>query len=121
MLTSDGPPLPADPSNSDSQPEQDRPPMSSKSVRCDIEGCAEAAVYKIAAPWSDGIFTELKTFGFACPDHIGAVFRGSEDRRKHYVPRPGENVGEIGIYKYEPGKRDKQLQRLSGLEENYRS
>ena len=38
-----------------------------------VGGQTQAAVYKIAAPWSDGIFTELKTFGFACPDHIGAV------------------------------------------------
>jgi hypothetical protein len=95
--------------------------MPSKSVHCSNAGCAEGAIYKIAAPWSDGVFTELKTFGFACADHLGPVFRGAETRRKHYVTHSGETVGDIGIYKYEPGKRDKHLQRLSGLEENYRS
>jgi hypothetical protein len=28
---------------------------------------------------------------------------------------------EIAIYRFEPGKRDRQLQRLWGLEENYRT
>ena len=95
--------------------------MPSKIVRCSVPGCEETAVYKIAAPWSDGVFTELKTFGFSCADHLGPVFRGAESRRKHYAAHGGETVGDIGIYKYELGKRDKQLQRLSGLEENYRT
>jgi hypothetical protein len=95
--------------------------MASKSVHCSVADCGETAVYKIAAPWSDGVFTELKTFGFACADHLGNVFRGAENRRKHYTAHSGESVGDIGIYKFEPGKRDKHLQRLSGLEENYRS
>ncbi len=95
--------------------------MASKIVRCSVAGCEETAAYKIAAPWSDGVFTELKSFGFACADHLGSCFRGAEDRKRHYEPTPGEAVGEIGIYKFEQGKRDKQLQRLSGLEENYRS
>jgi hypothetical protein len=95
--------------------------MQSKIVRCSVPGCEETAVYKIAAPWSDGVFTELKSFGFACPDHLGQIFREAEDRKKNYPPMPAETVGEIGIYKYEQGKRDRQLQRLSGLEENYRS
>ena len=95
--------------------------MASKTVRCTVEGCEEAAVYKIASPWSDGVFNELKSFGFACADHLGPVFRAAEGRRKAYQPSPGEAIGDIGIYKYEGGRRDKQLQRLSGLEENYRS
>jgi hypothetical protein len=103
------------------RPEQDRAPMASKSVHCADKDCSEAAVYKIAAPWSDGVFTELKTYGFACADHLGQVFRGAETRKKHYAAHAGETIGEIGIYKYELGKRDKQLQRLSGLEENYRT
>ncbi len=95
--------------------------MSTTVVRCSQPECNEIAAYKIAAPWSDGSFNELKTYGHACPDHLGAVFRTSEQRRQHYQPTPGETIEEIGIYKYEQGKRDKQLQRLWGLEENYRS
>ncbi|HEY2158489.1 MAG TPA: hypothetical protein VGH33_22855 [Isosphaeraceae bacterium] len=95
--------------------------MASKTIHCTDRNCSEAAVYKIAAPWSDGVFTELKTYGFACAEHLGPIFRGAEGRRKHYEAHSGETVGDIGIYKYEAGRRDKQLQRLSGLEENYRS
>lgn len=95
--------------------------MSMTLVRCSHGGCTEPATYKIAAEWSDGSFHELKTFGHACADHLGAVFRGAEQRRSGYVLSPGETVGEIGIYRYEQGKRDRQLQRLYGLEVNYRS
>jgi hypothetical protein len=90
-------------------------------VRCSLGGCREPAAYKIAATWSDGAFSELKGYGFACVDHLGPVFRDAEGRHLDYVPAPGESVEEIGIYKYEQGKRDRQLQRLWGLEENYRS
>jgi hypothetical protein len=90
-------------------------------VRCSMSGCHELATYKIAAPWSDGSFSELKTYGHACSDHLGCVFRDAEQRREAYQPTPGEVVEEIGIYRYEQGKRDRQLQRLWGLEENYRT
>jgi hypothetical protein len=63
----------------------------------------------------------LKTYGFACSEHLGTVFRAAEERRREYEPSPGEPVEEIAIYRYEQGKRDRQLQRLWGLEENYRS
>jgi hypothetical protein len=89
-------------------------------VRCSHPGCDLPAQYKLAAPWSDGAFSELKTYGHACSEHLGHVFRAAEDRREAYNPTPGENVEEIGIYLYEQGKRDRKLQRLWGLEENYR-
>jgi hypothetical protein len=95
--------------------------MSPTAVRCSLAGCEEPASYKIAAPWSDGSFWELKTYGHSCSDHLGPVFREAEERRRAYQPSPGETVEEIGIYRYEQGKRDRQLQRLWGLEENYRS
>ena len=90
-------------------------------VKCLIPECQEPASYKIAAQWSDGIFSELKSYGFACSDHLGAVFREAEQRREEYTPSPGESLEELAIYKFEQGKRDRQLQRLWGLEENYRS
>jgi hypothetical protein len=90
-------------------------------VRCGHPDCREPATYKIAAPWSDGSFSELKTYGHACADHLGPVFRQAEERRRAYRPSLGETVEDIGIYRYEQGKRDRQLQRLWGLEENYRS
>lgn len=90
-------------------------------VRCSLPHCFEAASYKLSAQWSDGNFSELKSYGFACSDHLSPVFRAAEARREGYESRPGEALEEIAIYKYEQGKRDRQLQRLWGLEENYRS
>lgn len=95
--------------------------MSRHAVRCSFEGCAEPAAYKIAARWSDGSFAELKTYGFSCSDHLGAVFHQAERRIQGYPAAPNESVEELAIYRYEAGKRDRQLQRLWGLEDNYRT
>jgi hypothetical protein len=95
--------------------------MSTIHVRCSMASCLEAATYKIASHWSGGSFSELKTYGFACADHLGPVFRAAEERQQAYQPSPGETIEEIAIYRFEQGKRDRQLQRLWGLEENYRS
>jgi hypothetical protein len=95
--------------------------MPTHTVRCSLPQCAEPASYKVAAPWSDGNFSELKTYGFACASHLGAVFRAAEERQESGPPPPGETVEELAIFRYEQGKRDRQLQRLWGLEENYRS
>ncbi|QEH33627.1 hypothetical protein OJF2_21310 [Aquisphaera giovannonii] len=90
-------------------------------VTCSHPYCSDAAAYKVASRWSDGTFSELKTFGFACPDHLEDVFREAEERILDYTLCPGEVIEEIAIYRFESGKRDRQLQRLWGLEENYRS
>ena len=90
-------------------------------VHCSHASCDERAAYKIASHWSSGTFSELRTFGFSCSEHLGEVFQDAEDRRLDYTPCPGEVVEEIAIYRFEPGKRDRQLQRLWGLEENYRT
>jgi hypothetical protein len=90
-------------------------------VLCSHPDCRQSASYKIAARWSDGQFAELKTYGFSCSEHLGPVFRESEQRRSDYNPSPGETIEELAIYRHEPGKRDRFLQRLWGLEENYRS
>ena len=97
------------------------PIMPTTVVRCTIDGCLEPAAYKVAAFWSDGSFTELKTYGFACCDHLGPVFRSAEERHRKAARNEGETVEEIAIYKFEQGKRDRHLQRLWGLEENYRT
>jgi hypothetical protein len=90
-------------------------------VHCSHPGCPEPAGYKIAARWSDGTISELKTYGFACSDHLGEVFQDAEERQIDYTLCPGEVIEEIAIYRYESGRRDRQLQRLWGLEENYRN
>ena len=50
-------------------------------VHCSSPGCAEPAAYKIAARWRDGTYSELKTYGFACSDHLGKVFQDAEERQ----------------------------------------
>jgi hypothetical protein len=89
-------------------------------VLCSHPSCPEPASYKIASRWSDGAVAELKTFGFACSDHLGEIFQDAERRLLDYTPCPGEVIEEIAIYRFEQGKRDRQLQRLWGLEESYR-
>jgi len=90
-------------------------------VRCAVASCDEPATYKIAAAWSDGQFSELKTYGLCCHAHLGTVFRAAAARRLASAAGSAESQDEIGIYRFEPGKRDRQLQRLWGLEENYRA
>jgi len=95
--------------------------LSRHEVHCSVEGCADPASYKIAARWSDGSFAELKTYGFACSEHLGRVFQEAERRQSGYRTAANESLEELAIYRYEPGKRDRQLQRLWGLEDNYRT
>jgi hypothetical protein len=95
--------------------------MNRTQVPCSHRDCTEPAAYKVAARWSDGRFSELKTYGFACSNHLADIFQDAEGRRLDYALCPGEAIEELAIYRYEPGKRDRQLQRLWGLEENYRA
>lgn len=90
-------------------------------VKCSEPECGEPAVYKVAAPWSDGQFSELKTYGLACREHIHDVLRSAEARWLDYEPVRGEVVQDVGIYIYEPGKFDRELQRDWDLEETLRS
>jgi hypothetical protein len=86
-------------------------------VRCSEDGCQEPAVYKIAAPWSDGRYWELKTYGFACAEHLRDVVRSAEIRWLDYEPVKDEAVHDIGIYRFEPGKGDRNLERDTDIEE----
>jgi hypothetical protein len=95
--------------------------MSATVVKCSMPGCQAPASHKVAAVWSDGRFSELKTYGHACAKHLGAIFRAAEERRAAYKPDPNEAVEEIGIYLYKNGWVECQLQRLGNSEEHYRS
>ena len=59
-------------------------------VTCSHESCREQAAYKIAARWTDGRLAELKTYGFACSEHLGNIFREPLDRQQHYTPGPAK-------------------------------
>lgn len=67
-------------------------------VRCSHSGCRSEASRKIAAPWKDGSFSELKTYGYACPDHSDAVLGYAQKRPKPGYFSPGETIGAIGVY-----------------------
>jgi hypothetical protein len=90
--------------------------MYSRDVRCGTKGCTHHAAYKIASPWTYGHFKELKSYGLACSDHFGDAFREAQRRRKLHELSVDETVGEIGLYRFEKGKHDRQLERLGGLE-----
>jgi hypothetical protein len=90
-------------------------------VRCSWPECREPAIYKVAAPWIDRCYSELKTYGFACVDHVEDVFRGAEARWLAYEPEPDERLQEIGIYCFEPGRSDRDLERDRALEKSLRS
>lgn len=67
-------------------------------VRCSNPGCRCEAEAKIAAPWKDGAFSELKTYGYSCPEHTEAVVAYAEKRPKPAHYPPGETVGPINSY-----------------------
>ena len=90
--------------------------MRRTTVQCEIPGCGEPATHKIAAPWSDGRFSELKTYGFACAQHVGEVCAKAEVRWLDYEPVPSESVGAIAIYRFEEGRGDRHLERDAEME-----
>ena len=87
--------------------------MYTKVAQCSVPECQEPATHKVAAPWTYGTFSELKTYGLACSDHPAPVLAGAQRRHKDYAVEPGETVEEIGVYRYERGKADSQLERIS--------
>jgi hypothetical protein len=88
-------------------------------VLCEISGCGAPARRKIAAPWSDGRFAELKTYGFACVDHVPDVCRLAAMRWLDYEPVKDEQVHRIGIFRLDEGKPDRLLVRDRDMEEAF--
>jgi hypothetical protein len=80
---------------------------------CSAPNCGQPAVYKVAASWSNGRSHELKNYGLACEAHRNSQFARAQLHRKGLVLAEGETVGEVGLYRLEPGKRDLQLVRLA--------
>jgi hypothetical protein len=83
--------------------------------------CDEAAEYKVAAPWSDELYQGLRTYGFACREHLRAVFQDAEVRWLEYEAVPEERVDELGVFRFEPCKGDRNLVRDHELESILRS
>ena len=76
-------------------------------VRCsDPERRGAPAKYKIAAEWTGGGFTELKTFGFADDECLAKVFKAAEERASRFKADDGEVLGEMRIYLLDPKRHD---------------
>jgi len=84
-------------------------------VRCDL--CDREAMYKVAAVWSDGLMSELKTYALACAEHVAELYERAQRRRGTYRPSAPEQIGVLGVYVLERGKRDRELRRARELEE----
>ena len=80
--------------------------------KCSAPNCNQPAVYKIAAPWSDGTSRELKNYGLACEAHRDSQLARGLLHRQGLVLAEGETVGQVGLYQLVPGKRDIELPRL---------
>jgi hypothetical protein len=85
-------------------------------VLCYTPGCGSPAAYKVAARWSDGVTSELKTYGLACESCLPAWFRRARERQAACRVAGGETLGAPGIYRVERGSRDQSLERLNDLE-----
>ncbi|WP_422931098.1 hypothetical protein [Singulisphaera sp. PoT] len=91
--------------------------METRTIPCSCPGCDKAAIYKIAARWSDGRFSELKTYALSCLDHFGPLYRRAIDQRSTYTQAPHEILGEVGIYRCGKGLKSDPSVRLRMLED----
>jgi hypothetical protein len=92
-------------------------PMPPYQLYCYTKDCKNPAQYKIAAKWSDGVVSELKTYGLCCDDCLSKWFLRGRERYQACKLIPGETLDPPGIYRLERGHRDQVLPRLSELEE----
>lgn len=91
-------------------------PMSPYPVVCYAPGCGAPAAYKIAARWSDGVTTELKTYALACAACLAAQFGAAGAKRVACRLAPGESLDAPGVYELRRGDRDRALTRRPDLE-----
>ncbi len=85
-------------------------------LTCYTRDCRNPAVYKIAARWSDGLTSELKTYGLCCAECLPHWFRESRQKQAACRLTAGEHLDPPGIYSLARGQRDRQLERLDDLE-----
>lgn len=85
-------------------------------VLCYEPGCTQAAEYKIAAQWSDGLTRELKTYGLTCAGHLRAWYVKSLQKQAACPRAEDETLEPPGIYRLNAQRADKQLERLPELE-----
>jgi|SRR5438128_11068446 len=91
-------------------------PMPPYPIYCYTKDCPNLAVYKMAARWSDGVTSELKTYALCCAECLPQWFRQSRATQAACRLAAGETLEPPGIYRLERAQRDQQLTRLPELE-----
>lgn len=76
---------------------------------CHVVGCQSGPRYKLAAPWTNGASSELKSYGLTCEEHLPERLARARASRAGLVLGEGEYVGEVAVYRFEPGRRDADL------------
>jgi hypothetical protein len=76
---------------------------------CSAARCQEAAIYKIAATWSDGTSRELKNYGLACERHREQELAAARRHHEGLRLAADEIVGPVSLYLLRPGCRDAEL------------
>jgi hypothetical protein len=85
-------------------------------VMCYGPGCQHEAVFKIAARWSDGVTSELKTYSLACPGCLPGLFRDASIRKAACRLAAGESLAQPQVFEMTRGRRDRELVRRKDLE-----
>jgi hypothetical protein len=91
-------------------------PMPPYQVFCSSKDCKNPAQYKIAARWSDGVVSELKTYGLCCEECVAKELARARESHNALRLIPGETLETPGIYQLQRGQRDQTLPRLTELE-----
>ena len=76
---------------------------------CDVEGCDQPAIYKVAAPWTDGTLKELRNYGVYCSCHSEGQLDRARDRQAKVKLGAGEKVGTMRLYELIEGRLDTEL------------
>jgi hypothetical protein len=85
-------------------------------VRCFAKGCTREAQFKIAAQWSDGVTSELKTYFLSCAECRPDLYPEACVKKAACRLAPGETLGEPQVYEMVRGRRDRELVRRAELE-----
>jgi hypothetical protein len=90
----------------------DQEPVFRYSPCCTAPGCVQPPLYKIAAPWSDGVSHELKNYGLACEAHKRSQLELARQHHRNLKLAEGETVGPVDLYLLQSGRRDAELSRV---------
>jgi hypothetical protein len=85
-------------------------------VMCYAKGCDREANFKIAARWSDGVTSELKTYFLSCPECLTTLYQSACVKKSACRLAAGESLGDPQVFEMMRGKRDRELVRREELE-----